>query len=148
VLKLAARNQGLTEQIVFTGIVPPEKALAYLQSAEILVSPRIAGTSIPLKIYSYLHAGKAILATRVPAHSQVLNDEIALLVDPTPQALAEGVLRLAGDPEVRRGLAQNSKDFARRRYDLAVYTSDLEALYGDIFRPAPLVDAAVRPTEN
>jgi len=112
------------------------------------VSPRIAGTSIPLKIYSYLHAGKAILATRVPAHSQVLNDEIALLVDPTPQALAEGVLRLAGDPEVRRGLAQNSKDFARRRYDLAVYTSDLEALYGDIFRPAPLVDAAVRPTEN
>ena len=148
VLKLAARNQGLTEQIVFTGIVPPEKALAYLQSAEILVSPRIAGTSIPLKIYSYLHAGKAILATRVPAHSQVLNDEIALLVDPTPQALAEGVLRLAGDPEVRRGLAQNSQDFARRRYDLAVYTSDLEALYGDIFRPAPLVDAAVRPTEN
>jgi hypothetical protein len=47
--------------------------------------------------YNYLAAGKAILATRIPAHTDVFDDECALLVDPAASELAEGLRVLVGD---------------------------------------------------
>ena len=73
------------------GIVPPEEAIAYLTIAEVLVSPRADGTSIPLKIYSYLHSGKPIVATKYGVHTQLLSDKIAYLSEPTKESLAEGI---------------------------------------------------------
>jgi glycosyltransferase involved in cell wall biosynthesis len=148
VLEEEARRRGIRDRVVFTGTISPEEALEYQRLAEILVSPRIQGTSVPLKIYSYLHAERPILATRVPAHTQVLSDEIALLVEPTAPALAEGLLRLAEDPALRQSLAKAATEFAKRRDQQANYTADLGTLYGDLFRPRALVDVAVRPTEN
>jgi glycosyltransferase involved in cell wall biosynthesis len=82
----------MEKQVRFVGIVPPEESLAYLEVADVLVSPRIEGTSVPLKVYSYLHAGKPIVATRIEAHSQVLNENVAFLVEPTAPAFAQAIL--------------------------------------------------------
>ena len=47
-----------------------------------LVSPRLKGLNTPMKIYSYLDSGSAVLATRLRTHTQVLDDRLAYLVDP------------------------------------------------------------------
>jgi glycosyltransferase involved in cell wall biosynthesis len=114
------------------GIVPPEEAIAYLSIAEVLVSPRAEGTSIPLKIYSYLHSGKPIVATRLGVHTQVLNDEIAFLSEPTKEALAEGITKLLNDPDLRACLGQRAKKFAEDRYSFAEYVTRIENLYNDL----------------
>ncbi|HZD58150.1 MAG TPA: glycosyltransferase, partial [Anaerolineales bacterium] len=85
-------RSNLQSSVYFMGIVPPEEAIAYLTIAEVLVSPRADGTSVPLKIYSYLHSGKPIVATKYGVHTQVLNDEIAFLSEPTKESLADGIL--------------------------------------------------------
>ena len=59
-----------------------------LAQADVLVSPRTRGNNTPMKIYSYLDAGRAVLATDLPTHTQVLTPECARLApadpDPTP----------------------------------------------------------------
>ena len=45
-----------------------------LLAADVLVSPRLKGLNTPMKIYSYLDSGSAVLATRLRTHTQVLDD--------------------------------------------------------------------------
>ena len=57
-----------------------------------LVSPRIAGTNTPLKLYAYLKTGKPIVATDLPTHTQVLTSQTALLAPPDPRAFGQALL--------------------------------------------------------
>ena len=61
------------EGIVFTGELPADEIPAYLDAANVLVSPRSSGTNTPLKIYQYLRSGRVIVATRLAhAHTGVV----------------------------------------------------------------------------
>ena len=62
---------------------PAEEIPAFLDAADVLVSPRSLGTNTPLKIYQYLRSGRPIVATRLLTHTQVLDDEVAILTEPT-----------------------------------------------------------------
>jgi glycosyltransferase involved in cell wall biosynthesis len=120
---------GLTEWFRFVGTVPLAESLAYLELADILVSPRREGPTTPLKIYSYLHSGKPIVATRLKAHTQVLSDTTALLVDPAPEALGAGLLRLAREPELRQRLGAQARALALEKYSGAEQLARLDGLY-------------------
>jgi glycosyltransferase involved in cell wall biosynthesis len=88
-----AAAAGLGEAVVFTGQQPAEDIPAYLDAASVLVSPRSSGTNTPLKIYQYLRSGRPIVATRLRTHTQVLDDAVSILVEPTDEGLAAGILR-------------------------------------------------------
>ena len=64
---------------IFAGQRPAEEIPAFLDAADVLVSPRSTGTNTPLKIYQYLRSGRPIVATRLLTHTQVLNDDVAFL---------------------------------------------------------------------
>ncbi|NIP26552.1 MAG: glycosyltransferase family 4 protein, partial [Phycisphaerae bacterium] len=89
--------------------------------AEILVSPRTEGTSVPLKIYSYLQSGKPIVATRLPAHTQVLDDSMAVLVEPTSESLAEGIVCLMKNKEFGYRLGEKAQQVSREHYSMDSY---------------------------
>lgn len=127
-----ARKERLEDSVFFAGIVPPEEVGAYLELAEILVSPRTGGLSVPLKIYSYLDSGKPMVATRLLAHTQVLSDETAVLVEPKKEAFAEGILRLIKDAALRQRLGLKAKELAQERYNPALYLAKLEQIYSQI----------------
>jgi glycosyltransferase involved in cell wall biosynthesis len=120
---------GLADHVQFVGMVPIEEAVLYLELADMLVSPRTGGTSVPLKIYSYLHAGKPMVATRVIAHTTVLNDRIACLVEPTKEAFAEGILALLGDVQLRTRLGDAARSFAEEKYSFLAYTEKVRLIY-------------------
>jgi glycosyltransferase involved in cell wall biosynthesis len=139
-----AVEKHVDDYVLFTGTVPVEKANQYLNMADILVSPRIEGTSVPLKIYTYLHQGKPILATNLTAHTLVLDDETAVLVEPTAEALASGLLQLLENGRLRDRLGENSHKLAKEKYDTASYLEKLEYIYRT-FEPRLLVEEPVNP---
>lgn len=123
------RSRGLEESVFFVGAVSPEEASRYLGLAEILVSPRLDGLSIPLKIYSYLRSGKPIVATNIAAHTRILTDETAVLVEPSPDAYAAGILKLIESPELRQRIGQRARRQAEGEFSMENLLAKLNSAY-------------------
>jgi glycosyltransferase involved in cell wall biosynthesis len=124
-----AERLGIASRTRFLGPRPLAQLGAYLAQADILVSPRSKGVNTPMKLYSYLASGRAVLATDIVSHTQVLDDNSALLVAPTAAAIAAGLQRLVGDPQLRDRLGRQGAELARREYTPQAYRAKLRAAY-------------------
>ena len=112
---------GIERGVVFVGQRPAEEIPAYLDAADVLVSPRSTGTNTPLKIYQYLRAGKPIVATRLLTHTQVLDDQVAVLTGVTPEDLAAGIVSVLVDPARGARLGANARALADAKYTYEAY---------------------------
>ena len=106
-----------------------------------MVSPRLKGLNTPMKIYSYLDSGTAVLATRLRTHTQVLDDRISLLVEPEPGPLGEGLADLLADRELRAGLAARAKEYVQRELTPEAAQRKLTAFYDEAERRIRQVQA-------
>lgn len=125
----SARKKGLAGHTLFLDAVSPQESMIYLACASVLISPRLDGTSTPLKVYSYLHAEKPIVATAITAHTQVLTEETALLVETNHHAFADGIIRVLGDRELAERLAKNAHQLAQSRFGRQDYISKVSQIY-------------------
>ncbi|MHA2215348.1 MAG: glycosyltransferase family 4 protein [Candidatus Hodarchaeales archaeon] len=123
---------GIGERTHFIGQKPVLDLGSYLLQADILVSPRTQGENTPMKIYSYLDSGKPIVATRLPTHTQVLDDKTALLIEPTPRSMAEGFLTLLNDASLREKIGAAAKKRVRNDYSLKEFRKKLLAFYENL----------------
>jgi glycosyltransferase involved in cell wall biosynthesis len=130
---------------IFTGYQPAREIPAYIEAADILASPRITGTNTPLKIYSYLRAGKPIVATDLLTHTQVLDRETSLLVAAEPRAFAEALTRLIADPDLRERLAHAARERARTRYAREIYVARTKHVCDRLMAASPRARVAAAP---
>lgn len=137
----AARLE-LADHTLFINVVPPEDSMVYLACAAALISPRLDGTSTPLKIYSYLHAEKPIIATSITSHTQVLTNETALLVDPNSQAFADGILKVLDDPELAERLGKKAHQLAQDKFGRQDYITKVNQIYKTL-APKPGIEEPV-----
>jgi glycosyltransferase involved in cell wall biosynthesis len=124
-----AEALGIVSSVVFLGPRPLPALAGLLRQADVVVSPRLKGLNTPMKIYSYLDSGVAVLATRLPTHTQVLNDRIAYLVDPEPAALGQGLADLMRDAGLRSRLAASAKEYVQREHTPQAARRKLGAFY-------------------
>jgi len=118
-----AADAGIASGTIFAGQRPAEEIPAYLDAADVLVSPRSLGTNTPLKIYQYLRSGRPIVATRLLTHTQVLNDEVSFLTDATPEGFGAGILAAVADPERARAVGARAHQLAETKYSYEAYLS-------------------------
>ncbi len=130
--KVIARTTGIGDNTLFTGLKPPEFISVFMDMAEILVSPRLEGTNTPLKIYTYLESGKPIVATRLPTHTQVLTDKVALLAKPKKMEYASGILLLLRDTALRRKIGENGRKLVDENYNYEVFKSKVASAYREL----------------
>jgi glycosyltransferase involved in cell wall biosynthesis len=116
-----AERAGLGDAVVFAGQRPAEEIPLFLDAADVLVSPRSTGTNTPLKIYQYLRAGRPIVATRLLTHTQVLNDDVAILTAATPEGFAAGILVALTDPQRAREVGDGARLLADTKYSYEAY---------------------------
>nr|MBA3296000.1 glycosyltransferase family 4 protein [Acidobacteriota bacterium] len=112
-LRALASALGINERVTFTGHVEPSRVAALLAEAAVLVLPNPASAistrfTSPLKLFEYMAAGRAIVASDLPAIREVLrNNENALLVEPgNVDALADGIRRVLNDGALAERLAR------------------------------------------
>ncbi|MGE3956264.1 MAG: glycosyltransferase family 4 protein [Vicinamibacterales bacterium] len=116
-----AAAAGVGDVTLFAGERPAAEIPAYLLACDALVSPRSRGTNTPLKIYQYLRSGKAIVATRLMTHTQVLDDETSILTGVSPDAFGDGILRALADPTLAGRLGANAQHLAQTKYSYEAY---------------------------
>jgi glycosyltransferase involved in cell wall biosynthesis len=117
-MKKRAEAFKISDKVHFTGQVTPSEVPLYIEMADVLVSPRTAGTNTPLKIYSFLKSGKPVVATNLWTHTQILSEKISILVEPKPQSLVEGILYALHNPKAtERAMAAKSLADTEYTYD-------------------------------
>jgi glycosyltransferase involved in cell wall biosynthesis len=119
----------LLHAVEMRGHQPVSKMREFFEEADVLVSPRIKGTNTPMKLYSYLDAGKPVLATDLFTHTQVLDSTVAMLAQPEPVAFARGMLLLANDPDFREALSRNGRELVRMKYSKKAFQKSLDEIY-------------------
>lgn len=124
-----ARQFNVQDHALFLDVVSPEESMVFLAYGTALISPRLEGTSTPLKIYSYLYAEKPIVATNIVAHTQVLNPEIAYLVEPNSAAFAEGIIRVLKNPETAARIGKNAREYAKEKFSRQDYIKKVNIIY-------------------
>ncbi len=124
--KEAARI-GVLDRVRFLDKVPPSRIPLYLSLADALVSPRLSGTNTPLKIYAWLKSGKPLVATNLWTHTQVLTPEIAILVSPDPQSLAQGISFALTNPETKK-ITQAAKQKAEQEFTMGKYLERMDSV--------------------
>ena len=117
------------ERFLYAGHLPPGDVFQRLLMMDVCAMPHPAETQFayytsPLKLFEYMAAGRAIIASDLPAWSDVVADgETALLVPPADSAAwSAAIQRLRDDPALRQRLGLCARERA-----LANYTWDARA---------------------
>jgi glycosyltransferase involved in cell wall biosynthesis len=139
---------GLRKRASFVGKVRPGDVHRYLDACDILVSPHVPlpGDAeffgSPTKLFEYMAAGKAIVASRLGQIAEVLESgKTAILVTPgDPDELAAAVDLLAGDPRLRAELGANARHAALERHSWEQNASRVVAAYRSLVEDAPTIN--------
>ncbi len=108
---------------------PRERMPVFLALADIVVSPRVSGRNLPLKVLDYIAAGQTIVATKIPAHQSVLTEQLAVLAEPTSEGLAHGMLRLLRDAALARQLEDATRAYAADTLTWAGFLRQIRVAY-------------------
>ncbi len=133
--KLKSKELGIESVCHFLGPRPISALGSYLSAADIVVSPRLKGVNTPMKVYSYLDSGRPVLATALATHTQVIGPDIAHLVAPTPEAMADGLLFLATEPDAANALALRAKERVQTDFSHSAFQARLSDFYETIVTP-------------
>jgi glycosyltransferase involved in cell wall biosynthesis len=128
-MRARALGTGAGERCTFAGKRPPAELPAFLALADVVVSPRLRGENTPFKVYTYMASGRPLVATRIATHTQLLDDSLAFLVDPSPEGLAGGIEDALADPERARGRAARARALVEREYSPRRYVDKVKEAY-------------------
>ena len=127
-----AKDDGFGNSVIFTGKKPLDHMPAYYDLADVLLSPRLEGTNTPLKIYTYLSTGKAVVATDLPTHTQLLTSDVAVLAKPEKMAFADACLLLLNDAARRDAIGGAGQEFVQSNFNYEIFTAKLKQAYESV----------------
>ena len=137
-VKTAAGRLGIADRVTFTGLVEPGRVAELLRSATILVLPNPASAisdrfTSPLKLFEYMAAGRAIVASDLPSIREVLHDGVNAVLVPAGDAaaIASGITRLLDDPSLAARLALAATE-ASIHYSWERRAERLEDLFNEV----------------
>lgn len=108
---------------------PRQSIPTYFAMADVLISPRLFGGNLPLKVFDYMAAGRPIIATDIPSHRSVLDEHRAVLVPADHTAMGEAISSLLRDPARAGRLAQSGLEYARQHLSWNTFVRSVDELY-------------------
>ncbi len=132
-------EQGKSDaEFLYVGHVPPHKVPLYLSAFDVCAMPhphttQFAYYTSPLKLFEYMASHSAIVASDLPAWSDVVeHEQTALLIPPSDvEALTDAIQRLKDDPQLRHQLTTNAYQTVMAHY---TWSARADAILGHINR--------------
>ncbi|MEI8066399.1 MAG: glycosyltransferase family 4 protein [Actinomycetes bacterium] len=102
-------NPSLHSRLTFLGKLSEEDKVKFFHSIDAYIAPNTGGESFGIILTEAMASGTAILASDIPAFSQLLNfgEFGALFISEDSRDLGEKLVNLLGDPDRRHLLATN-----------------------------------------
>jgi glycosyltransferase involved in cell wall biosynthesis len=117
-LRDLSRELGIEDHVIFTGYIPNEELPQYFATADIFVFHSTYET-FGLVLAQAMAAAKPIVSVRTTAVPEIVDDgNNGILVEPlNAEALAQAVLTLAEDGELRQRMGHNGRERAVQIFD-------------------------------
>jgi len=136
-LKQTCRERGLKNRVKFTGSVEHDDIPALLGRADVLVAPYPDLNDFyfsALKIFEYMAAGKAIVASAIGQIEKILTHEHNALLTPPGDvnALRDALTRLKNDAALRKRLGENARKEAREKHTWKHRMITVDAIFRDL----------------
>lgn len=128
--RVVYRSSGSASEVVFTGFLPAEDLPRYYQSCDIYCAPSTGGESFGVVLLEAMAAGKPVLASRIQGYAGVLtHGREGFLTEPkNPASIANGIIRLLSDRELRARMSEAGRRTARL-YDWPIVAGRVLAYY-------------------
>jgi glycosyltransferase involved in cell wall biosynthesis len=115
-LQQEARRLDVQSSVIFTGQLPQQEALRYVQDADVCVSPfyptPILNSTSPTKLVEYMAMGKAVVANTHPEQQLLIEESgCGYCVPYEEQAFADAVVALLRAPELARTMGERGKRY-------------------------------------
>jgi glycosyltransferase involved in cell wall biosynthesis len=116
-IKRTIARYGLEKNVQFVGQIPNEEVISFIRRNHIMVMPSRA-EAFGVAAVEAAATGRPVIASDVGGVSEVvLNDRTGLLVPPRdPANLAEAIIKLARDANLRHKMGEQGYRFAKDRY--------------------------------
>jgi len=123
-LELKTHQLGLDEKIIFTGIIPHDRAPEYLAACDVLISPHLGfedGTKFfgsPTKLFEYMAMGKPIIASDLEQIGNIIQNEInGLKFSPgNDDELVQRIFQILNDPDLKARLGRKAREDVVQNY--------------------------------
>ena len=131
-LKRMASRLKMDDKVIFHPTVPYEKVPDYINQADAGVLPfqdwEGWNISSPIKLFEYLACGRPVVATKIPAHWNVLQgrDFVFWAEDSTPEKLAEAVIKAYEARDHYEKLGEKAREFIKHKYTWDIQAVKLE----------------------
>jgi glycosyltransferase involved in cell wall biosynthesis len=125
---------------------PRRDVPSVLAASDLFVLPSYLREGIPRVLLEAAAMGLPIVTTDVPGCKEVVEEGVNGFLVPgrDAAALAQAILRLAGDPELRRRFGEQSRRRAVTHFDLSVVVGQTRSLYQELLaRKVPALAVAV-----
>lgn len=132
-----AAGAGVEDMVRFIGRVAYKDAAKWLKLGDAAVAPKIALTESNGKILDYMACGLPTVAFDTPVNRELLGDA-GLLVswdgneENGATALADGIEKLAGDPELREDLSNRGRRRVEENFSREILANRLVEIYKDV----------------
>ncbi len=135
-----AKKTGVSNKIIFTGMVHYEKVPWYINASDICVAPFVKernqriGLS-PLKLCEYLACGKPVVASRISGLEILEKYNCGYLINPeSPKELAQAIIKLLRDPILRQSMGENGRKYVLENRSWESVAKKLSATFENIVK--------------
>ncbi len=132
-LRTIADVIGVTDRVVFVGMVAPERLPEYLAVADVFVRPSLS-EGLGTAFLEAMACGVPVVGSPVGGIPEFLTDgETGLFCIPTdPEDIAKKIERLCADTGLRSRIRERALTLVRERYDWKVIADQMRAVYNRI----------------
>jgi len=129
-----AKNCGVYDRVIFTGMVPYSLVPKYISAMDICLIPfkrgAISENALPLKLFEYMACEKPVLSTELPGVKAIAGDKV--LYASTRDEYREKILGLYKDEELRFKLGEEGRQLVEENYDWGKIVGEMEGILSSV----------------
>ncbi len=105
------------DSFIFTGLIPHEKTLTYINAGDVCVAPFTETRNVkiglsPLKIYEYAACEKPIVASKIPGLEFIENVNAGIMTESNNSLqLSNAIIKLLKTPKLRLEMGKNGRRY-------------------------------------
>lgn len=127
-LKRYAKELGIAEKVLFTGLVPFDQIPKYLKAADLFCFASITETQ-GLVTMEAMAAGLPVVAVKGTGTTEIVQDgNTGILTDNTPESLAKAILQVLENNDLHNRFQKNALEISQS-FDISVQAKKMTCVY-------------------